>query len=111
MNKKDKNKTILTIISTSAARKPNLKLPIPPLQAQLISTFPHRHRTQPDRFPNAIQSDSERNPIGHRTRNDDFSSTFTERMVHHWRTVVEHVHHNRSAYKQPKRGKQNAPQL
>ena len=54
MNKKDKNKTILTIISTSAARKPNLKLPIPPLQAQLISTFPHRHRTQPDRFPNAI---------------------------------------------------------
>lgn len=27
MNKKDKNKTILTIISTSAARKPNLKLP------------------------------------------------------------------------------------
>ena len=27
MNKKDKNKTILTIISTSIARKPNLKLP------------------------------------------------------------------------------------
>lgn len=60
MNKKDKNKTILTIISTSAARKPNLKLPIPPLQAQLISTFPHRHRTQPDRFPNATRSDTER---------------------------------------------------
>ena len=28
MNKKDKNKTILTIISTSIARKPNLKLPV-----------------------------------------------------------------------------------
>ena len=54
MNKKDKNKTILTIISTSAARTPNLKLPISPLQAQLISTFPHRHRTQSERTANAI---------------------------------------------------------
>ena len=54
MNKKDKNKTILTIISTSIARKPNLKLPISPLQAQLIPTFPHRHRTQSDRTAYAI---------------------------------------------------------
>ncbi len=70
MNKKDKNKTILTIISTSIARNPYLKLPISPLQAQLISTFPHRHRTQPDRFPNAIQSDGVRNLIGFRTQPD-----------------------------------------
>ena len=26
------------------------------------------HRTQSDRTPNAIRSDTERNPIGHRTR-------------------------------------------
>ena len=70
MNKKDKNKTILTIISTSIARKPNLKLPIPPLQAQLISTFPHRHRTQSDRTAYAIQSDTVRNLIGFRTQPD-----------------------------------------
>lgn len=67
MNKKDKNKTILTIISTSIARKPNLKLPIPPLQAQLISTFPTAternlsgRRTQSDWIPNATRSDTER---------------------------------------------------
>ncbi len=29
--------------------------------------------------PNAIRLDGERNPIGHRTRNDDFSCAFTER--------------------------------
>ena len=70
MNKKDKNKTILTIISTSIARKPNLKLPISPFLAPLIPTFPHRHRTQSDRTAYAIQSDIVRNLIGFRTRSD-----------------------------------------
>ena len=91
MNKKDKNKTILTIISTSAARKPNLKLPISPLQAQLISTFPHRHRTQSDRTADAIQSDGGRNPIGGRTEHDDFYGAFSARKPHSRLTFAKHV--------------------
>ena len=63
MNKKDKNKTILTIISTSAARKPNLKLPIPPTTGSANLHFPPP-------TPNATRSVSERNLIGFRTQPD-----------------------------------------
>lgn len=91
MNKKDKNKTILTIISTSAARKPNLKLPIPTLQAQLISTFPHRHRTQSERTADATRSDGGRNLIGRRTEHDDFYGAFSTRKPHSLLTLAKHV--------------------
>ena len=36
------------------------------------------HRTPSDRIANAIRSDSERNPIGRRTRSDDISAEIAE---------------------------------
>ncbi|WP_417098881.1 hypothetical protein, partial [Leyella stercorea] len=53
--------------------------------------FPHRHRTQPDRFPNATRSDGGRNPIGGRTEHDDFYGAFSTRKPHSLLTLAKHV--------------------
>ena len=49
---------------------------------------PIGHRTQPNQIPNAIQSDSEREPIRHRTRTDAYCIAIHSLKSFFWLSIL-----------------------